>query len=152
METLDPSGRLYRRFQYCAYWQYLSTLQSNTSSKDGDSLTHQMGLSRASFFRYFTQLHGTLNARSEKQGCTYVDTILSNFRYNSTATREQCEALEDVGDSIGINYINLKLLRELLIKDSKLMEKAGILLTSSLMDSFKCYPIKYARYCIFRVF
>ena len=57
--------------------------------------------------------------------------------------REQCEALEDVGDSIGINYINLKLLRELLIKDSKLMDKAGILLTSSLMDSFKCYPIKY---------
>ena len=87
IEALDPSGRLYRRFQYCAYWQYLSTLQSNTSSKDGDSLTHQMGLSRASFFRYFTQLHGTLNARSEKQGCTYVDTILSNFRYNSTATR-----------------------------------------------------------------
>ena len=51
--------------------------------------------------------------------------------------------MEDIEDSIEIDFVSLKSMKQLLIDDNKIMDKAGILLTPSLMDSFKCYPIKH---------
>ena len=62
VDILDPTGRLYRRFQYCAYYQYLSIVEPSTSCKDERRLVRKIGLTRSSYFRYFQQLYGALKA------------------------------------------------------------------------------------------
>ena len=147
VKQFDLSGKLKKRFNYCAFWQYICAIRPSIKEeeKNNDSNTKHdssiMGLSRSTYFRYYAQLFGALRIRTERHGFLYSDQALESFRYSRTVNYDVCNRLEETSDNIDLGKIDYAQIEEFISQHIQTGKDTKLIYGTDLESSLGCYSL-----------